>query len=206
MRGIELLSIVVLFALFSSEPQAAPATGHDGVAHCTPGTATTTLLSGLAQDGWATIGPDTAMQRWSGLHPIGHDADTGRAVLFERGVSEPSGEPRCAERYYFAPHPGRAELGLNEVQVIHQETERATAVELARAWVDATVPKHPRPGSSGRAPLHGSETGVPEFSADHEWVRPQDAVDGDARETVIVDVRGWRGVWRIVFRWSRRFR
>jgi hypothetical protein len=126
-------------------------------------------------------------------------------VLFERGISEASGEPRCVERFSFAVSRGQATLGLNEIQVVHQEAERARAIELAKAWVDATVPNDPRPKSSGRTPLDGGERGIPVFSADHEWVRPQAAADGGATETVIVDVRGGKGVWRLVLRWSRRF-
>jgi len=126
-------------------------------------------------------------------------------VLFERGVSEASGEPRCVERFSFAAPPRQAKLELNEIQVIHQEAERATAIELARAWVDATVPNDPRPPSSGRTPLDGGERGLLVFSADHEWVRPQAAADAGATETVMVEVRGRRGVWRVSLRWSRRF-
>jgi hypothetical protein len=200
-----MLSALILFAFPFLGSQATPVTSDSGTPQCATGPAITALLSELAHDSWAAIGPSTAMQRWSGLQPIGHDAETGQPVLFERGVSEASGEPRCVERFSFGSLPGRATLGLNDVQVIHREAERATAVELARAWVDGTVPSDPRPKPSGRIPLDGHEPGSLVFSADHEWLRPQAGADGGARETVIMDVRGRRGVWFLVLRWSRRF-
>jgi hypothetical protein len=174
---------------------------------CATHAAITDLLNGLGQDSWRSITPKVAMNRWPGLVAIGYDASHHLPVLLQRGTVESTGEPTCVERYSFiVSNPdNRPDPVLRQVEVVHQESEREAALDLARTCLSIIVPT-PRPGPSGRGTLDEGVAVTPVFSADHGWVRSHGSIDADARESVVVTVRAKGEVWRLVLTWTRDFR
>jgi hypothetical protein len=161
-------------------------------------------LTALARDEWRLLTTRVMTSRWPDLRAIGYDAGTKRPVMYERGLTEPTGMPRCVERYSFAA-PRRSasrELVLNEVEVVHRETDREDSWSAASAFLRAIAPP-PASGPSHRLVIDEGEIGKRLFKADHGWMRSADSVDANAREGVILDLREADGVFIIVMSWSR---
>jgi hypothetical protein len=165
--------VMVVFLLLSDERGGSTSAQHDRAeSACLTREAIEARLTELARDEWRGVTAQVATGRWPDLRAIGYHDRTKLPVLYQRGVTEQSGEPRCVERYSFAlsQRGAHREPVLNEVEVVHRETDREKAISAATAFLDAIVPT-PRPGPSSRMAIDEHERGKRVFRADYGWVR-----------------------------------